>query len=172
LRTEALDLDTEREAWGVGKYNEKRLNVYRGFYHGDRDIHIGVDLFGLVGTEVHAFADGEIFLVGINEQPGDYGPTIICKHRLDDGREIYALYGHLSTASVEGKAPGQPVTAGQVIAWIGNPQENGGWPPHTHFQLSWEAPKVCDMLGTVSDAQLQGALQTYPDPRTVLGPIY
>jgi murein DD-endopeptidase MepM/ murein hydrolase activator NlpD len=158
--------------WGIGKYNEKRLNVYRGRYHGDRNIHMGVDLFGPVGTPVHTFADGEIMMTGNNAEPGDYGYTIITEHNLRDRFIIYALYGHLSEASVANKQPGQPITQGEVIGWMGNQQENGGWPPHVHFQLAWQAPKVCDMPGVVSDDYLQAALKFYPDPRLVLGPIY
>lgn len=160
------------QEWGLGKYNEKRRRVYKGFYHGDRDIHMGVDLFGPAGTEVHVFANGEIFMIAVNEKPGDYGPTIICKHYLHDGSEVYALYGHLSTASLDGKTPGQPVKAGEVIAWTGQTEENGGWPSHVHFQLCREAPAVCDIPGVVSAEQLEVALQLYPDPRTVLGPIF
>jgi murein DD-endopeptidase MepM/ murein hydrolase activator NlpD len=167
-----LDSGMHGEEWGVGKFNEKRLDVYKAFYHGDRDIHLGVDLFGPVGTEVHAFADGEIFLTAINDKPGDYGGTIICKHILHGGRTIYALYGHLGHASLEGKKIGQTIKAGEVIAWMGGREENGGWASHVHFQLSWDAPEACDMPGVASDAQLSTARAAYPDPRLVLGPIF
>ena len=170
--TGSLDDGLHGEIWGVGKFNEKRLDVYKSFYHGDRDIHMGVDLFGPVGTEVHAFADGEILFAEYNARPGDYGATLICRHHLHDGRDIFALYGHLSKSSLEGKVPGQEIPAGTVIAWIGDRPENGGWAPHTHFQLSWIAPRSCDMPGVVSDSQLEDALKQYPDPRTVLGPIF
>lgn len=45
----------------------------------------------------------------------------------------------------------------------------GGWPPHVHFQLSWEEPETHDMPGVVSNTQHASALRTYPDPRIVLG---
>ncbi|HSX16137.1 MAG TPA: peptidoglycan DD-metalloendopeptidase family protein [Candidatus Saccharimonadales bacterium] len=158
--------------WGVGLYNELREDVYSQFYHGDRIIHLGVDLFGPAGTPVHAFADGEILMTGINDKAGDYGPTIICKHRLHDGTIIYALYGHLATKSLAGKVPGQAIKAGEIIAWIGKTHENGGWNSHAHFQLATEPPEVCDMPGTAAPGQLESALKRYPDPRTVLGPIF
>ena len=172
LSTGSLDEGLHGEVWGVGKYDEKRLDVYKPFYHGDRDIHMGVDLLGPIGTEVHAFADGEILFFDYNAEPGDYGATVICKHQLIDGSEIFALYGHLSKASLEHKAIGQKVHAGDVIAWVGDRPENGGWAPHTHFQLAREAPPSCDMPGVVSDRQLEEALKIYPDPRMVLGPIF
>jgi len=158
--------------WAVGRYNERRETVYAGFYHGNRNIHMGVDLFGPVGTEVRSFADGEIVMAGMNGKPGDYGPTLICKYTLHDGAVLYALYGHLSTASLEGKQPGQAIKAGEAIAWIGNQDENGGWPPHVHFQLSREAPDVCDMHGVVAEDRLAESLERYPDPRMVLGQIF
>jgi murein DD-endopeptidase MepM/ murein hydrolase activator NlpD len=170
----AGDLDTglQEEVWGVGKYNEKRRDVYRQFYHKDRDIHLGVDLFGPVGTEVHAFADGEIYMTSVNPDPGDYGATIICKHQLIGGGSIYALYGHLSRSSLESKMPGQKIHAGDVIAWTGERSENGGWASHVHFQLAWKAPESCDMPGVVSDEHIKDALNLYPDPRTFLGQIF
>jgi murein DD-endopeptidase MepM/ murein hydrolase activator NlpD len=168
------DIDTagSGQEWGIGKYNEKRLNVYKQFYHGNRDIHMGVDLFCPKGTPVHAFTDGELYLFANNATPGDYGYTLIYTHVLENGETVYALYGHLGAKSVEGKLIGLKVAAGEVIGWAGDRTENGGWPPHVHFQLSTTAPEVCDMPGAVADDQLEAALQKYPDPRIVLGAIF
>jgi murein DD-endopeptidase MepM/ murein hydrolase activator NlpD len=170
--TGSLDEGLHGAAWGIGKFNEKRRDAYRLFYHGDRDIHLGVDLFGPVGTEICAFADGEILLTGYNAEPGDYGATIICKHQLHDGTIIYALYGHLSKSSLAGKEAGETIHAGDVIAWTGGRHENGGWASHVHFQLARNKPTVCDMPGVASSTQLEDALKNYPDPRIVLGPIF
>jgi hypothetical protein len=30
---------------------------------------------------------------------------------------------------------GMPVAAGDLLCHLGNSDENGGWPPHLHFQL-------------------------------------
>lgn len=161
--------------FGIGRYNERRPGMYQGELYTDakeqRDIHIGIDIGAPVGTPVHAFAAGEIFLFAFNGAPWDYGNTLITKHQID-GRPIFALHGHLSGASIAGKTQGQAIGAGEVIAWVGDRQENGGWNPHLHFQLSWVEPTICDMPGVVSASQLSQALRTYPDPQMVLGKLY
>lgn len=161
--------------FGIGRYNEKRAGMYTTELFKDpagvRNIHIGIDIAAPVGTAVHSFWQGEIFLYGNNDRPGDYGFTVITKHDFG-GQALYALYGHLGAASVEGKSRGQKIRAGEVIARVGDKHENGGWNPHLHFQLSWVEPKVCDMPGTVNERDLAEALRTYPDPRLVLGPLY
>lgn len=159
--------------FGIGRYNEKRPGMYKDeiFLVGRRDIHMGIDIGAPVGTAVHSFTEAELFLFGNNSAPGDYGYTLITKNHVDN-EVLYALYGHLSAKSVEGKYSGQKLRSGEVIAWIGDKHENGGWNPHLHFQLSRLKPEVCDMPGVVSEEQREDALRIYPDPRTVLGPIY
>lgn len=161
--------------FGVGRYNEDRRGMYTSalFQRGDdaRTIHVGVDLGAPVGTPVHAFFEGEIFLTGYNGAEGDYGHTLITRHELG-GNPLWALHGHLSAASTAGKKPGQKISTGEVIAWLGDRHENGGWNPHLHFQLCLVEPLVCDLPGVVSRSQLAEALRIYPDPRLVLGPLY
>jgi len=165
-----------KSPFGIGRYNEKRLGMYETEIFqgkgGPRNIHLGVDIGAPVGTPVHAFADGEIFLFGYNPAAGDYGYTLITRHENVAGETLYALHGHLSARTVEGKAEGQKIARGAVIAWVGDRHENGGWNPHLHFQLSRVKPEVCDMPGAANEAGLAEALATYPDPRIVLGPIY
>ncbi len=158
--------------WGVGRYDEKRVGMYETeLFSGVRDVHVGIDLGAPVGEPVHAFHDGEVHLFGYNGAPGDYGYTLVTHHVLN-GRDVWALHGHLAARSTEGKAPGQRVARGEVIAWIGDRHENGGWNPHLHFQLSLVRPEVPDMPGAVRDEDRAAALATYPDPRLVLGPLY
>lgn len=163
--------------FGVGRYDERRRGMYVSeLFSSDsseemRDVHVGVDIAAPVGTPVHAFFDGEVFLFGYNGAAGDYGYTLITRHIID-GIDLYALYGHLSAASVEGKTVGASFRAGEVLAWIGDTHENGGWNPHLHFQLSYERPCKCDMPGVVSMRDREAALRRYPDPRLVLGPLY
>ncbi|MGZ3711752.1 MAG: peptidoglycan DD-metalloendopeptidase family protein [Bdellovibrionota bacterium] len=166
---------TLKSAFGIGRYNEKRPGMYNTDIfkeHGSqRDIHMGIDIGAPIGTEVFSFWGGEIFLTGYNGAEGDYGNTVIVKHTLA-GTDLYALYGHLSQASIEGKKPGQKISKGEVIAWVGDKHENGGWNPHLHFQLSYERPEKCDMPGVVKDSDRAEALRIFPDPRLVLGAIY
>ena len=167
--------DSERprtSAFGVGKYNEKRTGMYtQELFLGERDIHMGIDLAAPVGTPVYAFAPGEIFLFAYNSAAGDYGYTLITRHEIE-GQKFYALFGHLSKKSIEQKNLGQGFDRGEVIAWVGDRHENGGWNPHLHFQLSLVAPLKADMPGVVNEKDRQQALETYPDPRIILGPLY
>jgi murein DD-endopeptidase MepM/ murein hydrolase activator NlpD len=158
--------------YGVGKYNEKRINMYKGpLYMDQRDIHVGIDIGAPVGTPIHSFYDGEIFMTAYNSLPYDYGYTIITKHSLD-GEDLYVLHGHLNKKSIEGKKPTQKILKGEVLGWLGDKSENGGWNSHVHIQLSLVKPTKCDMPGVVSEKDLKEALLKYPDPRLILGPLY
>ncbi len=108
----------------------------------NRTVHLGVDVFCEAGSPVYAPLDGAVHSVADNAAAGDYGPTIVLEHRVDGGSlRFFTLYGHLSTASLDGMIPGRRVTAGERIAWLGDATVNGGWPPHLHLQV------VADMLG-------------------------
>jgi len=159
--------------FSIGKYNEKRESMYKGelFEREKRNIHVGIDIGGPIGTKIKSFFDGEIFLFDYNDKPFDYGYTLITKHVID-GQDVYALYGHLSKKSIEAKQTNQLIKSGEVIAEFGNEEENGGWPSHVHFQLSLVIPKTCDLPGVVSESERELALKIFPDPRKVLGPLY
>lgn len=176
---EVLDLtDADRyppkpsSLFTIGRYNEKRPGVYsHAIFGGTRNHHIGIDLGAPAGTPIFAFSPGKIFAIADHLEPGNYGPTLITEHKLG-GKLVFALYGHLSRSSLQDKKVGQTIEAGELIAFLGTESENGGWPPHLHFQLSYRAPTGGDMPGVVSEEELPEALALYPDPRLVLGPIY
>ena len=140
-------------------------------FGGERDLHVGIDIGAPVGEPIHAFSKGIVHSLGINAEDGSYGPTIIIKHEFE-GKPIWALYGHLSMESLDMVSQGMEVEEGQVIATVGDKCVNGGWEPHLHFQLSWEEPEGNDMPGVVARSDRDWALEKYPDPRMVLGPIY
>jgi murein DD-endopeptidase MepM/ murein hydrolase activator NlpD len=172
--------------YGVGRYDEKRRGMYvtelfvaasangaigANGASGARDVHVGIDLGAPVGEPVHAFWQGEIHKLAYNGAPGDYGHTLVTHHVIG-GRDVWALFGHLSARSLEGRAEGQPIARSEVIGWVGDRHENGGWNPHVHVQLSLVRPDVADLPGAVNDADRAQALRIYPDPRLVLGPLY
>jgi murein DD-endopeptidase MepM/ murein hydrolase activator NlpD len=161
-----------RSPYGVGRYDEKRAGMYETpLFGGVRNIHVGVDLAGPVGEPVHAFWDGVVHRFGYNAAVGDYGYTLVTEHVFGQ-RRLWALHGHLSAASIEGRQVGQRFRRGEVIAWLGDRHENGGWNPHLHFQLAIVAPDVADLPGVVAEEDRAEALRRYPDPRLVLGPLY
>lgn len=169
-------------------------------YGGRRTVHLGMDLGGPVGTPVHAFCDGMVHSVGYNPERGDYGYVVVVEHRWGDEtapKICWALYGHLdeSALTVNGVGrmtwvkklltkllktpktmlkPGDAIQKGQVIGHMGDFDENGGWiHSHLHFQLSTKPPdQPHDMPGASSVKDRIEALQQYPDPRYVLGPMY
>ena len=102
--------------------------------HEPRTVHLGVDIWAPAGAVVSAPLSGEVHSYCDNDGLLDYGGTIIVEHRVG-GVPFFTLYGHLSRASLEGLAPGQPVVGGAGIAALGVPSENGGWPSHLHFQI-------------------------------------
>ena len=168
----------------VGRYDEIRPGMYdHPLFEGDRDLHVGIDIGAPAGEPVYAFADGIVHSFAINYESGSYGPTIITEHEVElaeeyspnaavSMRKVWILHGHLSLESLEGLDVGAVIKKGQQIATLGDEDVNGGWPPHVHFQISWDEPQSCDMPGVVRRGERDSALAKYPDPRIILGPLY
>ena len=171
--TEGYDFrESSPEQRGIGRYNEKRKNMYTTpLFRGGRDIHMGIDLWAPAGEPVYVFYEGEIAYAEDNDEEGNYGPTIVTLHKIDR-TDLFALYGHLSRESLKGITTGLKITKGEKLAELGGPEENGGWAPHLHFQLSLKDPGKADMPGVVTEENREEALQTYPDPQLVLGELY
>jgi murein DD-endopeptidase MepM/ murein hydrolase activator NlpD len=110
---------------------------------------------------VHSLAD--------NSGLGDYGPTVILEHELDNVR-FFTLYGHLSRESLLALDAGRKLAAGQALGAVGDVHENGGWPPHLHFQIICEKPeKSGDYPGVAAPSQRDRYLELCPDPNLILG---
>ena len=101
-----------------------------------RAIHRGIDTYGYPGQEVLAAADGLVLEAVVDKC---WGPTIAIDHGTGrDGRNIVALYGHVSEMLVAG---GEEVARGQVIARLGDNHNEFDCiygVPHLHFQISQE----------------------------------
>jgi 4-aminobutyrate aminotransferase-like enzyme/Ser/Thr protein kinase RdoA (MazF antagonist) len=161
----AMDAELRRvdAAMGIGRYDEPRLLYSSPLFRPSenpvqesRTIHLGLDLFARPGMPVHAPLAATVEAFANNAQHLDYGPVIILKHAASAGSKgpggaadaaesFYTLYGHLTTDSLKGLKIGQPIHAGDKFAAIGSSQENGGWPPHLHFQI------ITDLLGLGTD---------------------
>ena len=156
-----------------GGYLEKR-NLYQRsslFKYKDteeRNIHIGIDLWTQAGTAVICPLDGLIHSFKNNTSIGDYGPTIILKHQLEND-VFYTLYGHLSLESLENLKTGMSFKKGQQLASLGNPSENGDYAPHLHFQIIKNiADYDGDYPGVCSESDLDFYLQNCPNPNLLL----
>ncbi|MFN8344170.1 MAG: peptidoglycan DD-metalloendopeptidase family protein [Spirosomataceae bacterium] len=166
-------LEAARAEVGVGGYNEHRT-IYRRSAHFQqteepRCIHLGIDIWAPAYTPVFAPLAGKVHSFADNANFGDYGPTIILEHSLEN-QIFYSLYGHLSLSSLEGLYEGKPVEKGRQIASFGDFPVNGDWPPHLHFQL------MTDMLGLTGDfpgvctlREREKFLQLCPNPNFILG---
>ncbi len=131
------------DAIRLGRYGEPRL-IYtdHAFRKGPwkassrRTIHMAVDIFAPAGQPVHAPLAGKVAMVEYRASPLDYGGVVILEHRTGDGDVFYALYGHLDPAVCESLKVGDEIAAGVAFASFGEPEGNGGWEPHLHFQLA------------------------------------
>jgi peptidoglycan LD-endopeptidase LytH len=153
---------------GYGGYAEDRV-VYSVHKHFDtptqaRTIHLGMDVWSAAGTPVYAPLGGMVHSFAFNNNLGDYGATIILLHQIN-GVSFYTLYGHLTLASLQGLAEGQYITRGQQFAAFGLPHENGGWPPHLHFQIIKDMElKEGDYPGVCTKNDAEKYLNNCPDP--------
>ena len=103
-----------------------------------------------------------------NDSLGDYGPTLILKHQIENFT-FHTLYGHLSFDSLEGKKIGNFVEKGQQIANLGLPPINGDYAPHLHFQIIIDMEnKVGDYPGVCSSKKLAFYMENCPDPNLLL----
>ena len=157
----------QQAQYAIGGYLEQR-NLYGlsdHFTTGERrDIHLGIDIWAPAGHSIHAPLDGIIHSFAYNDQHLDYGYTIIVQHESSDGI-FHALYGHLSSEYFGQWQVGQKISQGTSFASLGDRTENGGWPPHLHFQLirdmdEWNG----DYPGVCAKCDLDYYRENCPDP--------
>ncbi|MDH3223071.1 MAG: aminotransferase class III-fold pyridoxal phosphate-dependent enzyme, partial [Gemmatimonadota bacterium] len=169
---------------GVGRYCEARLVYDDPLFDAPADpvaeartIHIGLDLFLPPGTPIRAVLPGTVETVRDNAAHLDYGPTVVLRHEPEGPPPFYTLYGHLNAATLEHRAPGERVSAGDVIGWLGDRPENGGWPPHLHLQLvlssthgpAWDPERLAGFPGVARPGLVPVWTAISPDPAALSG---
>jgi len=92
-------------------------------FNGEGAFHAGIDIAAPYGSPVRATADGD---VSATRMANGYGREIT----LDHGHDVLTVYGHLSSMLV---VPGQHVTRGQVIGYVGQSGRSTG--PHLHYEV-------------------------------------
>ncbi len=142
------ELKNTNVEWGIGGYLEKR-GIYRSspefFGSGpERCYHLGIDIWAKAGTEIYCPLPATVHSFKYNDKPYDYGGTIIMQHQME-GQVFHTLYGHLSKDSLVGLEVGQVFPSGKRLCRLGDWNENGGWPPHLHFQV------IIDLQGNTGD---------------------
>lgn len=90
---------------------------------GKRMRHNGLDIPAATGTPIYAPADG---VVGRAQRLGGYGNYAEISH----GNGIETRFGHMSRIAV---TPGQRVTQGQIIGYVGSTGRSTG--PHLHYEV-------------------------------------
>ena len=114
--------------------NECTPDIVGGCYeYPEREFHAAEDYKFPAGTPVYAMTDGQISFSGT---AGGYGWLIIIDH---PQANLYSLYGHLSPSRWKQES-GTDVKRGDLIAYLGDPDENGGsekipLEPHLHFGI-------------------------------------
>jgi hypothetical protein len=168
--------------YGIGGYNEYRTIYTRSdIFNNDKNVatktnkaveprrlHLGIDIWGQVGTPVHVPLGGVIHSFAFNDNYGDYGATIILQHQLDT-IVFHTLYGHLSLKDLQGLKEGKFVSQGETIGHFGEANENGQWPPHLHFQIVKDMRVMKgDYPGVCKFSEREQYLRNCPDPDLIL----
>lgn len=96
--------------------------------------HAGVDLAAPYGSPIVATGNG---VVGAAGWSGGYGLLVAISH----GDGVQTRYGHMSRLAV---APGQQVSRGEVIGYVGSTGQSTG--PHVHYEVRVNGAAI-DPLG-------------------------
>jgi len=161
----------------IGRYDEARLLYSSPLFGTDasplekrRTIHLGMDLFAEPGAAIHAPLDGVIHTLANNTAHLDYGPLVILQHDANDAGAFFTLYGHLDKESLARLKIGQRIARGEKFARMGTCEENGGWPPHLHFQIILDLLDLdANFPGVAYASQRAVWTNLSPDPNLLLG---
>ena len=123
-----------------GVSNECTPEIVDCYEFPERKFHAAEDYKRPAGTPVYAMADGTI---SFSRPAGGYGWLILIDH---PQANLYSLYGHLSPSRWKLKV-GTDVERGDLIAYLGDSDENGGskeQPLETHLHFGIRAGQITD----------------------------
>lgn len=167
-------LTQNNKDFGIGGYREHRViyqdkNLFNNSLSEERCIHLGVDVWAPALTPIYAPLDAKIHSFQDNIGHGNYGPTIILEHQIQD-LTFYSLYGHLSRKCLEACELGKPIKSGSLFAHFGDYPENGNWAPHLHFQLILDMQNhFGDYPGVCTISEREAMLENCPNPSLIIG---
>ncbi len=158
-----------------GGYLEDRAFLWQGTYLGgtERALHLGIDFNVPAGCAVVVPFDGAVVLVD-DDTPERFGwgPRVFVeRYEQEQGgdktRFVY-IFAHLAAIEV---APGGHIKAGQQIASIGAPPNNGNWYPHLHLQKvhgsvfdRYRSTDIWKLDGYGVRSEADVLVQEFPDP--------
>lgn len=98
------------------------------------ELHLGEDVERPAGTAVTSIAAGVVKATLNSGGYHQWGGIALIEHTDLDGKQYVSLYGHLNpnTFSVR---PGEVVTVGQRIGYLGDYAVNGNWNEHLHLAI-------------------------------------
>ncbi len=96
-------------------------------------IHLGIDINNIMpGIPIKVPCNVRVVHTFIDKSPiNGWGGRIIMEMEQEYKGSKYLLYGHLNH---DLPVVGDTFTTGQIIGYLGNVYENGGWFPHLHVQ--------------------------------------
>ncbi|WP_176073432.1 aminotransferase class III-fold pyridoxal phosphate-dependent enzyme [Brucella intermedia] len=155
---------------GIGPWGERRTvytdEAFRSrFVEGERRVHhLGLDLFMPAGTPVYTPLAAIVKSVEIETAPLGYGGLIALEHEPEDCPPFITLWGHMAHEAMSRLKPGQKLAAGELVGYMGDMHENGGWTPHLHFQISTDTGlTAAEILGVGENAFLDVWADIFPD---------
>ena len=168
------ELESQRSI-NLGKYLEPRLiytaedfRLGAGKNSDRRTIHLGIDVFAPLGTEIFTPLEGEVIHSEFCDKPLDYGGFVVIEHRTPNGIPFFSLFGHLDPKSLRFKV-GERLGKGDLIGKIGSESVNGGWEPHLHLQLALGLGQENNWPGVCNPDDIKFWSQYCPNPATLLG---
>lgn len=127
--------------------------------NGEGEFHKGLDISAPNGTPIRVTGDG---VVKTAQMENGYGRAVV----IDHGHGVETLYGHMSGFAV---MPGQTVTRGEVIGYVGHSGRVTG--SHLHYEVRIRNTPVnphkylrvtLAELGNEAPAATAGAISTAP----------
>jgi murein DD-endopeptidase MepM/ murein hydrolase activator NlpD len=159
----------KKKKFAYGGYMEDRSWYARSPLFGkQRSIHLAVDVWAEEGTSIYAPIDGTIHSFADNTGFGNYGPTLILEHHVEE-QVFYTLYGHLSRKNINNWKVGATIQKGELIGNLGVMSENGDWPAHLHIQIIKDLQEMKgDYPGVSSVEDVQYYRTNCIDPKYLL----
>src|SRR5450755_1967935 len=112
--------------------------------------HQGWDLLASPGTSVYSIAEGQVD--NVYPHLKGYGTAVVIKFDFR-GRQMYAIYGHLSSASVR---KSQHVDEGDIVGRTGTSGNAENTKPHLHFGIMTSAVPQHGMANFISPGHVLG----------------
>ncbi|MGI0528284.1 aminotransferase class III-fold pyridoxal phosphate-dependent enzyme [Rhizobium giardinii] len=161
---------------GIGPWGEART-VYAGemfvsklIDNRRRTRHLGLDLFMPAGTRVYTPMAATVVSVEIEKEPLGYGCLVALRHEPAGCPAFVTLWGHLAHEALDRLEPGDRLEAGALVGEMGAPNENGGWAPHLHLQISTDTNLLAtEILGVGEERYLDVWAELFPDANAFAG---